>query len=262
MTIKLVTVAEVSGNDEALDRGSGVSIVALAKAFGCDIGDDLRRFCKQVSSIYNTVPGMTNNTWPGNYRFGTLTPIDIDEDGNALSDRFILLEDAIIICRNVNPSFLDRGRDIERALIGLAVEKKGEGRMAAAVADHFVGETELKERVFEITEAGLNRRLNVTPKTKKKHAAALGQIDPQGICPCCGETKILDDDGQSIRGVFEIDHFFSRTDNAFEATWPVCRQCNIDLRKIHTFKRMKIPMFYAYHEGIAFPKNGELNLVR
>jgi hypothetical protein len=47
-----------------------------------------------------------------------------------------------------------------------------------------------------------------------------------GMCPCCGQTRIVDEAGNAVRGVCEFDHFKGRHRNLPEDGWAICNMCN------------------------------------
>lgn len=46
-----------------------------------------------------------------------------------------------------------------------------------------------------------------------------------GLCPCCHEQRIVDDQGRAVSGA-EMDHWLRPWDASPSAGWLVCRECN------------------------------------
>lgn len=70
-----------------------------------------------------------------------------------------------------------------------------------------------------------DRRRPVSKKDKAKHIA-FTYSKYNGLCPCCGDVQIINEFRQPINGAFEIDHFYDKTRNQLEETWPICKRCN------------------------------------
>ena len=49
-----------------------------------------------------------------------------------------------------------------------------------------------------------------------------------GVCPCCGETEILNDLGGRL-DCLEVDHFKGPKWNKLHDGWPICQQCHYKL---------------------------------
>ena len=55
-----------------------------------------------------------------------------------------------------------------------------------------------------------------------------------GLCPCCQEVKIVDENGR-LPGA-GVDHWFSRDRAKAIQVWLVCRDCNLRLSTDTEFK--------------------------
>ena len=71
-----------------------------------------------------------------------------------------------------------------------------------------------------------------------------------GQCPCCGQARVLSDDGQPVPGA-QIDHFFHRGLNRPEHGWLICAACHGELTHggyLVRFARM--PEFRAFQARV------------
>lgn len=70
-----------------------------------------------------------------------------------------------------------------------------------------------------------DKRRPISKKDKTKHIR-FTYAKYNGLCPCCGDVQIINEHRQPIDGAFEIDHFYDKTRNQIEETWPICKRCN------------------------------------
>ncbi len=87
----------------------------------------------------------------------------------------------------------------------------------------FVATLEARLAAVEDRVAANVPRRPITESTRKRHKAVLAKLG--GPCPCCGVTRVLDDNGRVVAA--EFDHFYSRERRTFQETWLVCRPCHL-----------------------------------
>jgi len=69
-----------------------------------------------------------------------------------------------------------------------------------------------------------------------------------GDCPSCRKTRIVDETGNSIKGVWNDDHFSGRELNGVADGWGVCCGCNQKLKNDALFKISRRPHFQVFHD--------------
>ncbi len=98
----------------------------------------------------------------------------------------------------------------------------------------------LDERISNI-----ERRRNLTEKTKRQHASILIRYS-HGMCPCCKETQIITEGGTRL-DTLQFDHWHRPSMNDVTQTWPVCESCNQTLKN-HDWKKTRAAYFEAYQQ--------------
>jgi hypothetical protein len=69
-----------------------------------------------------------------------------------------------------------------------------------------------------------------------------------GLCPCCQETPVADDQGR-LAGA-EFDHWYSRSQNGVKQTWLICGPCNARLAIDTEFKAACRSSFEAFQQAL------------
>lgn len=97
---------------------------------------------------------------------------------------------------------------------------------------------------FDRLENRIDRRTYPSTKTMMRHYNAVHERYGDK-CPCCQRERILDEHGQPIANVCELDHWRLPSQSTVDLTWVVCRRCNSELRKqeVHHDREVK---FAAY----------------
>ncbi len=121
---------------------------------------------------------------------------------------------------------LIQGKQNEERLVALMEDFKGGlGGLGQRVEKV---ETEVDEVAKELN--GLKntlpiKRRGLSRDTVRKHIECVYHAF-KGVCPCCGETQIIDHHKQKLPDCHE-DHFINRHENSMSKTWLVCRECNL-----------------------------------
>lgn len=92
----------------------------------------------------------------------------------------------------------------------------------------------------------IEKRKHLSVKTQRKHLIICLRSF-SGMCPCCGDLRIVQEDGTKEQGVLEYDHWVSKSQAALSETWPVCKNCNSKLKQ-HDFKTEVRAYFEAYQK--------------
>lgn len=90
------------------------------------------------------------------------------------------------------------------------------------------GQRDILFLLRSLRQALHNARVEVSPETRRIHRAVVRLSPFDGRCPCCLETKVVDDNGALMPRV-EFDHFWGPVYNAPVHSWLICRPCHQDL---------------------------------
>lgn len=82
----------------------------------------------------------------------------------------------------------------------------------------------MAQDLTEIKNALPLKRRKMSRATRRAHASCILSTY-EGRCPCCRETRILDDNGRPLPACND-EHFINRHENALDKTWLVCQECN------------------------------------
>lgn len=92
----------------------------------------------------------------------------------------------------------------------------------------------------------IEHRKHLKARTKQNHISVVARYYG-GKCPCCLETLIVNSAGPPrALATLEFDHWLSKSNNAENATWPVCGKCNSELRNIDHKNNHVAPHFQSY----------------
>ena len=96
--------------------------------------------------------------------------------------------------------------------------------------------TNLAEAIADKITERQEQRITPLPWVCQLHRRCAGNV-----CPRCSETVAK----------LEIDHFYSRSDAALHATWPICRRCNLARRRLSARARLlDRALFDAYQDRL------------
>jgi hypothetical protein len=73
-----------------------------------------------------------------------------------------------------------------------------------------------------------NPRVELSLETRRIHCEVIRMEPYNGLCPCCLQTKVVDDDGTLIPPV-EFDHFLGEVYSAPVHSWLICKPCHQEL---------------------------------
>ena len=89
----------------------------------------------------------------------------------------------------------------------------------------------------------VTKRRKLSAQTKRIHRLTISAFYA-GDCPCCRLEPVMKDGRESGS---EYDHAVSLSDNSTEATWLICRNCNLRLRD-QDERTKSMTQFRAYQE--------------
>lgn len=95
-------------------------------------------------------------------------------------------------------------------------------------------------------------RIGLSGETRRIHRDVVRMEPFNGFCPCCLETKVVDDDGRRIPPA-EYDHFVGSSYNAPVHSWLICRPCHLDLtndRHLGWYRQLTM-RFRRYQAAVA-----------
>ncbi|HYZ20902.1 MAG TPA: hypothetical protein VE690_01980 [Rhodopila sp.] len=94
--------------------------------------------------------------------------------------------------------------------------------------------------------------LKLSAETKRVHREVIRLAPYAGRCPCCLDTRVVDDQGQVIPPA-EYDHFWGGAYNAPIHSWLICRPCHLELsndRHLAWYHHLQM-RFRAYQAAVA-----------
>jgi len=104
---------------------------------------------------------------------------------------------------------------------------------------------EIKEDVSWLKHVTKPHPRSITKLTKEIHIAAITVMG--GHCPCCGQSRVVDDKGNQLP-FSEFDHFYQNSMPNAEHSWLICRPCHADLSTGRVPRHQREAEFRAYQQ--------------
>jgi hypothetical protein len=119
-------------------------------------------------------------------------------------------------------------------------------RMLQLVESIHAGQQSITAVLKDIKQNLPEQRRPLSKRTQQIHLRVIW-ARRNGLCPCCQETQVCDENGRV--GESEYDHAFSRSQNRVSQTWLVCKDCNANLRNTD-FRSEHRAAFDAYQMAL------------